>query len=63
AHLDVIGAEEPGLAQEVERLIAEREAARAARDFAAADQLRARIEALGWLVRDTAGGFDLTPLA
>jgi cysteinyl-tRNA synthetase len=48
---------------EVVALAGEREAARAARDFAAADQLRARIEALGWLVRDTPGGFDLTPLA
>src|SRR5205823_10270694 len=33
AHLDVIQAEEPGLAAEVERLIAERESARQAKDF------------------------------
>jgi cysteinyl-tRNA synthetase len=48
---------------EVVALAREREAARSARDFAAADELRARIDALGWLVRDTADGFDLTPLA
>src|SRR5438132_524916 len=40
AHLDVIRAEEPGLAAEVERLIAEREEARRSRDFARADRIR-----------------------
>jgi cysteinyl-tRNA synthetase len=47
---------------EVVALAGERQAARAARDFSAADELRARIEAMGWLVRDTADGFDLAPL-
>ena len=36
-----------------------REAARAERDFAAADELRGQIEAAGWEVRDVAGGFEL----
>lgn len=40
---------------------AERAAARAARDFAAADALRARIEAAGWQVRDTPEGWQLAP--
>jgi cysteinyl-tRNA synthetase len=48
---------------EVVALASERQDARAVRDFASADELRARIEVLGWLVRDTADGFDLTPLA
>ena len=36
-------------------------AARAARDFAEADRLRAEIDAAGWVVRDVAGGFQLFP--
>jgi len=41
---------------EVLALAAERQAARAHRDWAAADALRGRILALGWQVRDTAEG-------
>jgi cysteinyl-tRNA synthetase len=48
---------------EVEALATERSAARAEGDYARADALRARIEELGWSVRDTpAGGYDLTAL-
>ena len=47
---------------EVRALAEERERARAARDFAAADELRGRIASLGWEVRDGAGGFELLPL-
>jgi cysteinyl-tRNA synthetase len=47
---------------EVTRKAADRERARAARDFSAADRLRAEIEGLGWEVRDVAGGFELMPL-
>ena len=36
--------------------------ARAERDFPAADRLREQIAALGWEVRDGAGGFELLPL-
>jgi cysteinyl-tRNA synthetase len=43
-------------------LAEQRERARAQRDFAAADDLRGRIAALGWEVRDGAGGFELLPL-
>jgi cysteinyl-tRNA synthetase len=38
-----------------------REGARSAGDFAAADRLREEIAALGWEVRDGAGGFELLP--
>jgi cysteinyl-tRNA synthetase len=48
---------------EVARKAADRDQARATRDFDAADRLRAEIEELGWEVRDVAGGFELTPLA
>ncbi|HXB14387.1 MAG TPA: cysteine--tRNA ligase [Solirubrobacteraceae bacterium] len=48
--------------EEVAELARERERARAERDFAAADELRARIAALGWEVRDAAQGFELLPL-
>ncbi|HEX4436278.1 MAG TPA: cysteine--tRNA ligase [Solirubrobacteraceae bacterium] len=52
-------ADAPG---EVRALAEERERARAARDFAAADELRDRIASLGWEVRDGSGGFELLPL-
>jgi cysteinyl-tRNA synthetase len=44
---------------EAERKLAEREAARARRDFAAADACRDELEALGWEVRDTPEGARL----
>jgi cysteinyl-tRNA synthetase len=56
AHLDVIRAEEPGLAEEVERLIAEREAARKARDFARADRIREDLKARGIALEDSKDG-------
>jgi cysteinyl-tRNA synthetase len=40
-------------------LLAQREAARAARDFATADRLRDELAALGWEVRDSANGPEL----
>jgi cysteinyl-tRNA synthetase len=42
-------------------LAEEREAARASGDFDTADRLRGEIAALGWEVRDVAGGFQLVP--
>jgi cysteinyl-tRNA synthetase len=47
---------------EVRELAERREQARSARDFAAADELRVQLTALGWEVRDVAGGFELLPL-
>ena len=44
---------------EAERLLEEREAARAARDFALADAKREELAALGWTVRDTPDGPQL----
>jgi cysteinyl-tRNA synthetase len=55
-HLDVIGGEEPGLADEVERLIAEREAARAAKDFARADRIREELRERGIALEDSRDG-------
>jgi cysteinyl-tRNA synthetase len=46
----------------VRGLAEQREQARGARDFAAADRLRGEITALGWEVRDVPGGFELLPL-
>jgi cysteinyl-tRNA synthetase len=61
--LDVLGLgglaeveEAPG---EVELLAEARRAARERRDFAESDRLRDEIAALGWEVRDTAGGHEL----
>jgi len=56
AHLDVMRAEEPGLADEVERLIAEREAARKARDFARSDQIREDLRTRGIVLEDSKHG-------
>jgi cysteinyl-tRNA synthetase len=56
AHLDVIRAEEPGLADEVERLIAERESARQARDFGRADRIREDLRARGIALEDSKDG-------
>jgi cysteinyl-tRNA synthetase len=44
-----------------QELLARREAARSARDFAAADALRDELAALGWSVRDGAAGPELVP--
>lgn len=46
---------------EVQRLVSEREAAREARDYDRADQLRLEIRALGWEVSDGPGGTSLRP--
>ena len=45
---------------DVARLVAERTAARAARDWKRSDELRAEIQRLGWAVEDTPGGPRLT---
>jgi len=42
--------------EEVERLAAQREEARAARDFERADRLRDELAERGWEIRDTADG-------
>jgi cysteinyl-tRNA synthetase len=47
---------------EVRELAEQREQARRDRDFAAADELRERLAAMGWEVRDGAQGFELLPL-
>ena len=46
--------------EEVQALVAERAAAKKAKDWARADALRARISALGWTVTDTAQGPQLS---
>jgi cysteinyl-tRNA synthetase len=56
AHLDVIRSEEPGLAAEVERLIAEREAARSGRDFGRADRIRDELRRRGIALEDSKEG-------
>jgi cysteinyl-tRNA synthetase len=56
AHLDVVRVDEPGLADEVERLIAEREAARKARDFGRSDQIRDELRQKGIALEDSKDG-------
>ena len=54
------GAKSP---EEALALVAQREAARSRRDWAEADRLRAQVAALGWEVRDTPAGPQVTPPA
>jgi cysteinyl-tRNA synthetase len=49
--------------EEARKLMEEREAARAAKDFVRADEIRERLAALGWEVRDSANGAKLVPKA
>jgi cysteinyl-tRNA synthetase len=49
--------------EEAEELLGERQAARAAKDFARADEIRDRLAELGWEVRDSADGAKLVPKA
>jgi cysteinyl-tRNA synthetase len=46
---------------EAQRLLSQREQARAARDFARADELREKLRELGWEVRDGPDGPELLP--
>ena len=46
---------------DAEQLLAEREAAREARDFERADAIRDQLAQMGWLVRDSADGARLIP--
>ena len=52
---------EEGGDPEAEKLLEEREAARAAKDFERADEIRDRLAELGWEVRDSADGAKLVP--
>ena len=47
--------------EQVQALAHDRSAARAEKDFGRSDSLRDEIAALGWVVKDTADGFVLTP--
>jgi cysteinyl-tRNA synthetase len=47
---------------EVQSLIEERDAARAARDFARGDEIRDRLTSMGWEVMDTPEGTSVRPL-
>jgi cysteinyl-tRNA synthetase len=51
--------EDESVPEEAERLLAERQTAREAKDFDRADSLRDRLSAMGWEVRDEAGGARL----
>jgi cysteinyl-tRNA synthetase len=61
----VLGVLEPGESpppsETVAALVADRERAREAQDFARADELRARIEAAGYVLEDTPRGPQLRP--
>ncbi|HXM54061.1 MAG TPA: cysteine--tRNA ligase [Candidatus Dormibacteraeota bacterium] len=56
AHLDVLREDPVSLDEAVERLIAEREQARQARDFATADRIRAELRQRGIVLEDSRDG-------
>jgi cysteinyl-tRNA synthetase len=58
-----LAAEAHGEVVSPEQLLAEREEARAAKDFGRADEIRERLAELGWEVRDSADGAKLVPKA
>jgi cysteinyl-tRNA synthetase len=59
--LGSLASAEQGAGAEAEALLTQRQKARAARDFARADEIRERLAELGWEVRDSAGGAKLVP--
>jgi cysteinyl-tRNA synthetase len=59
--LDSLAGVEGEADREAESLLAERQEARAAKDFARADEIRDRLAELGWEVRDSAEGARLVP--
>jgi cysteinyl-tRNA synthetase len=66
--LELVGLEslaeaERGGDAEADALLAEREEARAAKDFARADEIRDQLAAMGWEVRDSSEGAKLVPKA
>jgi cysteinyl-tRNA synthetase len=61
--LDRLAKEGFDIPPEVRELVAERDRARADRDFARSDDIRSRIIEMGWEVMDTAAGTRVRPLA
>ncbi len=59
--LDSVAEAEVGGDAKAEALLEERQAARAAKDFARADEIRDELAELGWEVRDSAEGAKLVP--
>ncbi len=59
--LDTVAHGEDGADDEAHQLMQERQEARAAKDFARADEIRGRLAELGWEVRDSAEGPRLVP--
>jgi cysteinyl-tRNA synthetase len=57
--LDSLRGEDEAPPPEAERLLAEREETRAAKDFDRADEIRDQLAEMGWEVRDEAGGARL----
>ena len=57
--LDSLLSEEEAAPAEAEELLAQRQEARAAKDFDRADSLRDQLAEMGWAVRDEAGGARL----
>jgi len=56
AHLDILSVEDDALDAEEEQLLAEREEARRARDFALSDRLREELRKRGIVLEDSKGG-------
>ncbi|MEM7272373.1 MAG: cysteine--tRNA ligase [Actinomycetota bacterium] len=57
-----LGSDDTEVPDDVRRMVDERQAARSAKDYALADELRDRIAAAGWSIEDAADGPVVVPL-
>ena len=62
AYLAAYAPKEEGVPEEVRAVAEERKAARAARDWAKSDELRSKLQSMGYAVKDSKDGYELTKI-
>ena len=61
-YLAAYAPKEEGVPEEVRAVAEERKAARAARDWAKSDELRSKLQSMGYAVKDSKDGYELTKI-